>query len=192
MTTRRVIIGLAGRKRVGKDSIADILKGEFGFGSDSFAAPFRNFVYQLIGAAQDQEIDKEKTIDWLGASPRHLMQTLGNEWGRKMIHPEIWINALRNRLTLRNRLALSRSYWPLVITDVRYENEAQTVRDMGGWIVHVRRPQLPYTDMHESESDLVIQKSDGIVYNDDDLAALQSTVRNALIPAITELFGEME
>ena len=114
------------------------------------------------------------------------MQTLGNGWGRKMIHREIWINALRNRLTL------SRSYWPLVITDVRYENEAQTVRDMGGWIVHVRRPQLPYTDMHESESDLVIQKSDGIVYNDDDLAALQSTVRNALIPAITELFGEME
>ena len=186
MTTRRVIIGLAGRKRVGKDSIADILKGEFGFGSDSFAAPFRNFVYQLIGAAQDQEIDKEKIIDWIGVSPRHLMQTLGNGWGRKMIHREIWINALRNRLTL------SRSYWPLVITDVRYENEAQTVRDMGGWIVHVRRPQLPYTDMHESESDLVIQKSDGIVYNDDDLAALQSTVRNALIPAITELFGEME
>ena len=184
---RRIIVGLAGRKRVGKDSIADILIYEYGFVSDSFAAPFRDFVSQAICCDFADVVDKEAPIDWLGGkSRRELMQLLGTAWGRKMIHADIWINALRQRIA---KYPASHTC-PLVITDIRFEDEAQAVRDMGGWVVHVRRPQLPYTDMHESESDLQIYKMDGIVYNDGDLPALESTVINAVIPAIETLFGE--
>ena len=184
---RRVIVGLAGRKRVGKDSIADILMHEYGFGSDSFATPIRDFVYGLTEGPDRVESGdrKEDLISWLGCSRRELMQTLGTEWGRKMIHPDIWINALRHRIA---KYPASHTC-PLVITDIRFEDEAQAVRDMGGWVVHVRRPGLPQTDTHESEADLQIQKVDGLIYNDGDLTALESTVRNAVIPAIEKLFG---
>lgn len=182
--SRRIIVGLAGRKRVGKDTIANVLKNEYGFVSDSFAAPIRSFVYELTGIPECAESDdiKEETVPWLGKSRRELMQTLGTEWGRKTIHPDIWINALRRRV-------IDNYGTPLVITDIRFENEAQTVRALGGWVLHVQRPGLTHADLHESETDLRIYKMDGLIRNDGDIDALKAAVRNAAIPSIEQLFG---
>jgi hypothetical protein len=184
-----VIVGLAGRKRVGKDSVANILINKYGYRNDSFANPIRKFIALLTNSVNADETyqldaDKEEPIEWLGGiSKRYMMQTLGTEWGRDLVHPEIWINALWRRVDVKNASV------PLVISDIRYEDEAQSVREKGGWVVHVCRPGLPQTDMHETESNLYIKKTDGIVYNDGDISALRSTVINGLMPAIEKLFG---
>jgi hypothetical protein len=63
-----------------------------------------------------------------------LLQTLGTEWGRGTVHPEIWI-----RIAME-RAAQHLTFNGVVITDVRFDNEAQAIIDAGGEVWRVARP----------------------------------------------------
>lgn len=130
-----MIIGLAGGKGSGKSTVADHLVRACGFSELSFADPIRRFVRHLTGYT---EATKEDPIDWLDGrhSARTLMQTVGTEWGRDMIHPQIWVRFLARQLetpTWRGR--------PVVVSDVRFPNEVDMIRSLGGFIVQVDRPK---------------------------------------------------
>ena len=69
----------------------------------------------------------------------------------------------------------------MVITDVRFENEAQWVRKMGGRIVHVIRNNAPTVNPHASEAGVVQLPEDGVIINEGtDLESLQLTVKEFL------------
>jgi hypothetical protein len=87
-----------------------------------------------VSRLQDRAV-KEAVIPWLGKSPRQLLQSLGTEWGRDGVHPEIWIRITLERI--RPELAAGLS---CVITDVRFDNEAQAIIDAGGEVWRVARP----------------------------------------------------
>ncbi len=149
-----MLIGLAGKKRVGKDTAAKVFAGR-GWHVDSFAAPLRALVEQIAGPITDE--NKERGITWLGGkSRREMMQTLGTEWGRQMVHPEIWVRSLLHRV--RGRRA--------VITDLRFENEAEAIRKAGGIVVHITRPSAPTGDKHPSEAGIQIRREDFLLTND--------------------------
>jgi len=90
--------------------------------------------------------NKEEVIQWLGKSPRELLQLLGTEFGRNMIHPEIWIRSAVERID---------SSSPVVFTDVRFDNEAEAIQEAGGVIFEVIRPSIgclkSHTAAHVSE-----------------------------------------
>jgi hypothetical protein len=77
-----------------------------------------------------------------GQTPRHAMQTLGTEWGRKLIHPDIWVDA-----TMR----AAEQFDKVVIPDVRFPNEVAAVTNRGGWVYRITRPGVEQDD-HESEA----------------------------------------
>jgi hypothetical protein len=79
-----------------------------------------------------------------GQSPRRAMITLGTEWGRNLIHSDLWIHALETKI---------RSYpnTNFVLDDVRFENEADAVRRLGGKIVRIVG-RGGSTVKHESEN----------------------------------------
>lgn len=151
------IIGISGVARSGKDTLAKMLISEAGEAVHmSFAAPIREFVARLLGLPLKDLLDgpvKEQPIPELGGkSPRQLMQTLGTEWGREMIDPDLWIKVARWRLG-----DLKKDLFPpkiVVFSDVRFDNEAEMIRSMGGTIVVLRRPHATQVEAHRSEAGL--------------------------------------
>lgn len=138
------IIGICGPARAGKDTIARTLMS-MGYVKDSFAAPIRQFVASICGLTLEQlELVKDFPSDALnGKTPRYAMQTLGTEWGRKMLAQDLWINYLMRRSTGQR----------LVVPDIRFENEAQAILNNGGLILKVVRPGVEIVEStHSSEA----------------------------------------
>lgn len=165
------LIGIAGRARSGKDTVANFALAAIGGYLYSFADPIRAMLVPLGIDMRDPywQARKEEVIPALGVSPRKLMQTLGTEWGRELINPELWLLLARQRLL---------QHGPgMIVTDVRFENEAAWVRDNGGMIIHVIRPDAPGVREHTSESGVAIQPADVQLFNSGTLEELQSSVR---------------
>ncbi len=86
---------------------------------------------------------KEPIPELIKPTPRLLLQLLGTECGREIIHPNIWVNALfaDYKLTRPNSslgdISLGMPNW--IITDVRFPNEAKAIKDRGGIVIRVNR-----------------------------------------------------
>lgn len=92
-------------------------------------------------------------------TPRKLLQLLGTECGREIIHPDIWCNALfaDYKLTRPNsslgNLSLAMPNW--IITDMRFPNEMEAVKKRDGITIRVNRPKYAYeSDLPEKSSPL--------------------------------------
>lgn len=145
-----MLIGLTGPARSGKDTVAEHLEESHGFERYALAGPIKEMLHAGLGLSYTEMHSgvKEDPLLRLGIdkSPRQLMQTLGTEWGRKHVHPDIW-------------LILAQLHWdqmrlfgrPMVISDVRFENEAHWIR-MHGLLVHIVRPDAPRVSAHSSEA----------------------------------------
>jgi len=146
-----MIIGLTGRAGTGKDTAALHLEREHGFISLAFADPLRAMLSALLpytpvsSFAMHDRAQKEMPQPFLGgASVRRCLQTLGTEWGRELIDGGLWINICRHRIeTIGGRI---------VVTDVRFDNEAQMIRELGGHIVNITREQARPVENHTSEA----------------------------------------
>lgn len=115
--------------------------------------------------------NKEKEIPLFGKSLRHMMQTLGTEWGRQLVHPNIWVRLAEAVLFERGER--------MIISDVRFDNEAEFVRSKGGVVLHVTRTNAPEVEAHASEAGIRQSPLDMYIANDgtidelyDQLAAL--------------------
>jgi len=98
--------------------------------------------------------DSTGTLDCelIKLTPRLLLQLLGTEAGRQIIHPNIWVNALfANYKPVGDNLLegevrkvreedLIHPNW--IITDVRFPNEADIIKNKGGIIIRVNRSQF--------------------------------------------------
>ncbi len=67
-------------------------------------------------------------------TPRHVLQQLGSDFGRKHIHPDVWSNVAWHRINKSTGRVF-------VIPDVRFDNEAQPILNAGGQVWHVVRHQ---------------------------------------------------
>jgi len=147
MTDQPRLIALTGAKGVGKSTYAEFLAGENGTVL-SFATPIKRMLQALVGKEYVFGSKKNEETH-LGVTGRVLLQTLGTEWGREMIDQDIWVKAMRHILTD----AMFQEYRPIVIDDLRFENEAKMIRELNGEIWHVeRRSYTPANDNHVSEA----------------------------------------
>lgn len=175
-----LVIGLAGKARHGKDTVADYLVVNHGFVRLAYADAIRDMLEIGLGIElRYLTTDKEAIIPWLGVTGRHLMQTLGTEWGRSHVRPDLW------RLLLARKIdALADDGDRIVISDVRFRNEADWVRGvLRGHLWHVYRPGLiggPASD-HASEAGITIYPGERYLINKEgDFAHLYDAVEDAL------------
>lgn len=149
-----MIIGLVGRARSGKDSVANTLLAEYGYVQARFSKPLKDMLRTLMRGAGcpsfqlDYWIEgagKELPCPYLqGYSPRHAMQTLGTQWGREHMGADFWAKQALANLPAR-----------AVFSDCRFLNEAQAIRNAGGLLVRVHRPCVDVLPAnHSSESEL--------------------------------------
>ena len=132
----------------------------------SFAAPLKFTVYNLlhelgVASVHYAYTDKEAIIPELGVSARHMLQTLGTEWGRACIHPDFWVMIARAK-TQR----IMNYYGCVVIDDVRFPNETTMIRDLGGELWRIDRPGVSYNGDHSSEGGLADITPDRVIVND--------------------------
>lgn len=160
------LIGIAGLSRVGKDTLASFIISNYGGYRYSFADPIRDML-RVLGIDMDQpywQTRKEEVIPALGVSPRRMMQTLGTEWGRQLIHEDIWLTMARQRLA---------SLGPgMVVPDIRFENEAGWIRQQGGIVIHLSRDG----EANASKNGVEHADTDLLVKNDGTLEDLQHLV----------------
>jgi hypothetical protein len=139
------LIGIAGAKRAGKSTLASGLSLALGLPEESFAAPMREFVARITGMTlRELDARKEEPLAWLdGVTPRTMMQTVGTEWGRQTVHPDIWLRSLFARIPPQGA----------IISDVRFPNEAEAILERGGIVFRVNRAGCE-GDGHASERPL--------------------------------------
>ena len=176
------IIGLTGLAGTGKDTVRGILEHYEGYKGLAFADPIRDMIGPLLDACGEprawminREL-KEQPIPALGVSYRHLAQTLGTEWGRA-VQPDLWLRLAANKMMMASREDAAAQF---VISDVRFANEADFVRQLGGQIWRIERADAPSVREHVSESEIDRLKVDQYIHNDGSLVELQRLVCMAL------------
>jgi hypothetical protein len=177
-----MIIGLAGVARSGKDTLADYLVDNHGFVKVAFADPMREALFRLSPRIQVNNggyADLSTAVRMMGwerlkeYSPdvRALLQRMGTEVGRDMFGEHFWVDlAIKKALTAGS---------DVVISDVRYKNEAQSIEQINGLVVKVERPGVVAANAHTSEHDLEDYYFSHTILNEgtlDDLHSKMSTI----------------
>lgn len=168
------VIALAGAAGAGKDTAADYLCRKYDFARYAFAKPLKaalNAMFGWRGFEWSNRTWKEETLPDIGKSPRQLAQTLGTEWGRQLVHCDLWL-LLAKREIERARQCDERG---IVFTDCRFANEAKFVKDQGGIVLHISRPGIASVSAHASEQSLPYELVTGYVVND---GAIEDLHRN--------------
>lgn len=173
------IIGLTGLARSGKNTVGAEI-AQYGYRPVAFATPIKHMLdslFEYIDLSQRDHIwnDEWKEAPVLGKwSPRGLAQTLGTEWGRKTINSDLWLDLLQAHIQSEYRRY---GYNKFVITDVRFNNEAEWLREVGKLVHVIRKEHNTYVRPHESEAGIARQPADYVINNDSDLFELRKRVR---------------
>lgn len=143
----RTIIAFTGLAGAGKSTAASHLVNHSVYTRVRFAGPLKAMMAALgLTAAEIDGDRKEEPCALLGGkTPRWAMQTIGTEWGRKLIDESLWVRAWRADV---DRLPEG---WPVVVDDCRFPNEAAAIQAAGGHIVRIERPGAGTASKHESE-----------------------------------------
>ncbi|MFE5663363.1 hypothetical protein ACFQ7W_05405 [Streptomyces niveus] len=169
----RLIVGLSGYSRSGKNEAAEALV-QHGWSQAGFADKLREFLLALnpvipgpvgVGNVRLQLLIAD--VGWEYAKDvypevRALLQRAGTEAGRRVLGADVWVAALFRE---HNEAPA------LVITDVRFPNEARAVAERDGVMIRVARPGVgPARDrmgrVHESETALDDWEFDHYLKND--------------------------
>ena len=119
-------------------------------------------------------------------SPRTIMQWWGTEYRRQTCREDYWTRTLKARVHIQQGGQLWRQARH-VVSDVRFANEAQAIRDMGGVIWQVKRPDLAACTGHSSETDGSVFKPEAVINNRHDLRHLRLVVMGAWLMSETGL-----
>jgi hypothetical protein len=175
-----LILGLLGRAGAGKDTIAGYLYQAHGFEVPiAFADPLYAALSAMLGIPAEELADrdrKEQPIDWLGRSPRMLLQSLGTEWGRYMVHTDLWVMLMDRRVSEAQRAGATK----LVITDVRFDNEARWILERGGLLWEVYGRGDSNVRPHVSESGVPPTFARRSIYNGGDWCDTAAQIDQAL------------
>ena len=204
-----MIIGICGFIGSGKDTVANMFV-ERGCVQDSFAAPLKDVCASVFGwqremlegdTVESRDFRETPDVFWttkLGVpnfTPRLALQLLGTEVLRNHFNENIWLNSLEYRI--RKQLTDAPC---TVISDARFRNELNLIKEMGGVIIWVQRGELPewfetaktahenvisrkimetkYRDVHESEWNWAGYPADYIVNNNGTLEELAKQVED--------------
>lgn len=173
------LIGIHGKALSGKDTVASMLMDDHGFGQMSFANPLKLAAAVIFGwdpaICYSQEGKKQYSEYW-ETTVRQALQDFG-EGIRKLFGEDFWIK----RWGIDYSKVMNTH--DIVISDVRYENEAEAIRGFGGVILHLRRPGAGLEGaqgQHSSEAGIQIHSNDLVLHNTGTLDDLRTSVRGLL------------
>lgn len=189
------LIGLHGLAGSGKDTAAEILVEQQDWTRGAFADRMRTAILALdpiVDFGRDEhEMSRSFRLSEIVASLgwdkakrnypeiRRLLQRFGTEAGRDIHGENCWVQIVLDPWFDGN--------YDLVVTDARFPNECQAIRDLGGFVIEIVRPGLEKLEgNHASEAGVPRHLIDVTIVNDGTVSQLHQkillTVRN-LSPA---------
>lgn len=129
------LIGLSGRARSGKTTLAIALSEKYGWQHLALATDLKNRCkrdFNLLDEQVNGHLKEIKDIRF-GKSPRTIMIEYGKFF--RSIDPEFWVKQLKQTI-LSIPQAQTQNY---VISDVRFKNEANWIKEHGGYIIRLER-----------------------------------------------------
>lgn len=215
-----MIVGLVGLIGSGKGTVADIMVADHGYVKDSMAATLKdvcaalfNWPRHLLEGDTDESRHWREVVDpwWstkLGIpyfTPRFALQYLGTDVIRNNFHDSMWLYTFQNRIATGN-------HQNVVLADIRFKNEVDLVKSMGGVVINVTGKVTPpwfdiavaanngdqaslakmvsdYSHIHVSEWTLVGESVDATVRNTGTLAELPTEVRSVLSEVSVHAFS---
>lgn len=161
-----MIIGIIGKMGSGKDTLAKMIQEiqpEYGWEVKQFSGKLKQVASILTGIDverfNDQQFKSQQMDEsWNGMTYREFLQRLGTDAIRNVLHNNVWINALMSDYKPYNHPIESGSgifvnrFPNWIISDVRFSNEAETIRRMGYPLVKITRGSS--LDSHSSETNM--------------------------------------
>lgn len=170
------LIGLAGNIGSGKTAAASMVPG-------ACALQWADALYRGLSAMLDvgEEVlrdrtNKERPVTVAGIEvvPRHLARTLGTEWGRDMIHPDLWVALTAERIACIAKNGRT----VFAICGTRFWNEIGMIRAHGGEVWWIDRPETE-TGSHLSDRTITRDNCDRVIVNDGTVDQLRMRVESA-------------
>jgi hypothetical protein len=185
-----MLIGITGKIGSGKSTAANYLSDCCGFKEYTMAEPIKQ-IGEVFGFTHKQlygtQKDKSEIHSYWRVSGREFLQKIGTDMFRDLL-PKLIPN-----------MKISKSVWcdifrlkydgltSTVVSDIRFPDEAQMIRDLGGVIIRITRdrppkdPKDPNTfSSHISESGQDEISYDFIINNNSDIKSLHAEINSIL------------
>ena len=177
------LVALTGAAGSGKSTVAKYLSegrhSHYGsnvpFVRTKFSGTLKKMLMQIPNVTIDMiegKLKEEPQELFGGKTPREVMQTLGTEWGRASVYSKIWLDSWE-------RSVCDLTY--VVVEDLRYLNEAELVKNRGGEIWRIKRPDYQCNG-HISETEMKGIEPDLTISNSGSLGELHAMIDNILAP----------
>lgn len=199
-----MIIGLSGFISSGKDTVADIIEKKYNFSRESFADSVKDCLSSIFnwdrnlleGKTTESRVWRDTVDEWWskrlniqGFTPRYAMQHFATNICRNYFHDELWIASLENKIASSNK--------NIIISDVRFINELQSIKRAGGYVIRIKKGNDPswfdtavmanYGDqksknlleklnVHVSETEWIGYTFDYIIENNGSLTDLETNI----------------
>lgn len=146
-----MLVGIVGFAGSGKGTAGKVLVRDHSFVADSFAAPLKDATANIFGWPREmlegetkasrifrERPDKfwSKAFDDGKFTPRKALQQLGTEGCRNVFGDNIWISSLIKRWQDAGQP-------DTVVTDCRFANEIDAIRELGGKVIRIQRGPDP-------------------------------------------------
>ena len=187
------LIGIGGRLASGKDSIADYLSDAHGWQKMGMSDPLHQSMMTLnpiVNMTHHHLVEELTTVRYAELTVqegytlakenfeyRRLLQVFGTEVIRELFGNSVWVDFARKRV-----LECIGKQENVILTDLRYPNEIDLVRELGGSAWWVDRPGFNTAGEHTSENSVNEDDFDVTISNSGTLEDLHDTVYQ-------ELFG---
>jgi hypothetical protein len=184
-----MIIGLSGYAKSGKDTVAEIIREiqSEKWEIKKFSGKLKQIASILLGMPEHLFENQDFKSEMLGeewwknygdfyhqTTVRDFLQLLGTDAIRNGLHSNAWVNALMADYKPAKMDQYNPSNW--IVTDVRFPNEAEAIKDRGGIIIRIDRPGVEPVNAHPSEVALDKWDFDYKIANVSDLVSLKQTV----------------
>jgi hypothetical protein len=181
---KNIIIAISGKIGAGKNAIADLIKQHsiLKFEETAFAKKLKEIVALLAAVPYETTLTQEGKniyIEEYGKTIGEMLQIIGTDCMRDTFNKQVWIKACL--LEIKNKPG---NY---IITDCRFDNEADAIKEIGGYVIRINRKNNPIAaasgrDLnHPSETGLDNYNNfDYVINNDGTLEDLEHQVVNIL------------
>ena len=166
-----IIIGLSGKKKTGKNTVATLITNTTK--KWVFEVSFGQFLKQEVALACGVTVEHiNKNKDQF----RPILQWWGTDF-RRASDNDYWLYRMDEMLV---QLTKEDKAQVVIITDVRFKNEADYIRKLKGSLIRVSR-DAGLNDNHISETDLdKYEKWDGIILNTGSMEQLGVEIKDVM------------
>lgn len=182
MNPAPTLIGLHGKPRVGKDTVASYLIRKYNLLRYGPSVPLKDTCAAMFGVPREyfDDDNMKDTVDpFWGITYRQMAQKVGKESSRDVFGDDIWLRHVEKKIIEIDTL---KTYNGLVLADVRYENEVHWIKEHGGVVFFILRDDAPQSSDtgHVVDRGLPLALADITIYNNGTIDELYAQVENEM------------